>query len=102
MRDLYDRTEACRARYWDIPKDVRIEKGLRFGLGDKNLYFGARVIDFCGELLSRVFRGLYPINIDRFQRLIFMEVPEHLQNHEEVVALLESLISQLEAKLAAV
>ena len=102
LRDLYDRTEACRARYWDIPKDVRIEKGLRFGLGDKNLYFGARVIDFCGELLSRVFRGLYPINIDRFQRLIFMEVPEHLQNHEEVVALLESLISQLEAKLAAV
>lgn len=43
---LYDRTERCRERYWDIPKDVRIEKGLRFPVvGGPDLYSGARVID---------------------------------------------------------
>ena len=38
LRELYDRTEACRLRYWDIPKDVRIEKGLRFDIGDGHTY----------------------------------------------------------------
>jgi restriction system protein len=103
LRDLYDRTEACRTKYWDIPKDVRIEKGLRFGVGDAScLYSGARVIEVCSELLSRAFRGVYPINIDPFQRSFLTELPERLQNHEELVTLLEPHISHLEAKLAAV
>lgn len=53
LRDLYDRTETCRERYWHIPKDVRIDKGLRFGSGDAHMYSGARIIDMSSNLLSR-------------------------------------------------
>src|SRR5580692_5811799 len=57
LQDLYDRTEDCRTRYWDIPKDVRIKKGLRFDIGGELGYSGARVIDAARELLAQAFRG---------------------------------------------
>jgi restriction system protein len=100
LRDLYDRTEACRERYWDIPKDVRIDKGLRFDTGDgKNMYSGARVVDICSEILTKAFRGNYPISVDLFARLSNPRIPESLDDHQEVVTALEPLIADLEAKL---
>ena len=33
VRELYDRIEACRVRYWDIPKGARIAAGLNRLLG---------------------------------------------------------------------
>lgn len=103
LRDLYDRTELCRVRYWDIPKDIRIDKGLRFDVGDgRNAYSGARILDACSEVLRKAFRGNYPIDVDFFTRLSNPLIPENLTSSQGVVAALEPLISDLEAKLNAV
>jgi restriction system protein len=61
LRELYDRVEACRERYWKIPKETRIEHGLRPEVGTVG-YSSVRVVELAGELLSRAFRGTYPID----------------------------------------
>lgn len=42
LRRIYDRIRECRERYWEIPKSVRIEQGLR-GEYDPLAYSGDRV-----------------------------------------------------------
>lgn len=102
LRELYDRTERSRERYWNIPKDVRIEKGLRFDLGDADMYSGARVVEYSGEILARAFRGSYPIQVDLLARVFNPKLPESLNSPEDVVALLEPILAELESKLDAV
>lgn len=102
LRDVYDRTESCRARYWDIPKDVRIERGLRPEVGGEFGYSGARVIEAASELLARAFRGLYPIETDSMHRFTVPGLPERFHSDKDVVAALEPLLSDLETKLASV
>lgn len=102
LRELYDRTDRCRARYWDIPKDIRIEKGLRSEMFDENMYSGARVVESSSEILARAFRASYPIEVDPVQRLYNPGLPERLGCHEDVVAALEPMILDLEARLDAI
>jgi restriction system protein len=101
LRTLYDRTAACRERYWEIPKGVRIKKGLRPYFGSEDLYSGARIVDASNAVLSRAFRGIYPIHVDAFE-YAGIALPERLDNHEDVVRALEPLLTELEAKLASV
>jgi restriction system protein len=101
LRSLYDRTEACRERYWEIPKATRIEKGLRPDFGDENPYSGARIVDAANNILSQAFRGVYPIHLDPYD-FAGISLPERFDNHEGVVSALEPLLCELEAKLAAV
>jgi len=63
LRELFDRAEACRERYWDIPKDKRIAAGLRPEVGAAG-YSGTHVIDIAGELIAKAFRGSYPVEVD--------------------------------------
>ena len=103
LRELYDRTEACNEKYWAIPKYTRIEKGLRFDIGDDNMYSGARIIEVSRDLISRAFRGAYPILVEPLSRMfIEPELPERFDNPEELVAALERMLSDLEFRLAAV
>lgn len=100
LRELYDRIENCNDRYWDIPKDQRIEHGLRPGVGEC-AYSGARVIEPCRDLLSRAFRGLYPVKSEALAALVTPGLPEQINSPEEVVAVVEPMVSELEQKLAA-
>ncbi len=105
LRDLYDRVETCREKYWNIPKDVRIDKGLRFGIGNKHMYSGARIIDMSSNLLSRTFRGSFPVYCNELLEYhlgTVDDMPERLNGPADVIQLLEPLIGELEAKLAAV
>ncbi|WP_205853046.1 restriction endonuclease [Polaromonas sp. AER18D-145] len=43
LRELYDRAEACREGYWEIPKSKRIAQGLRHDVGEWG-YSGARAL----------------------------------------------------------
>jgi len=52
LRDLFDRTEWCRATYWDIPKGKRVRHGLRSGPENDFGYNGAFVVDLCAEQRS--------------------------------------------------
>ena len=102
LKGLYDRTEVCSEQYWDIPKSVRIEKGLRFGDSDERMYSGARVVEMSREFLSRAFRGLYPIPTNVLHRLTIPGLPESSNNQENLTAALERLLADLEAKIATV
>lgn len=48
LRELYDRVEICRERYWNISKEDRIEAGLRPDVGGYS-YSGARTVDCCSK-----------------------------------------------------
>jgi restriction system protein len=98
LRELFDRIEECNDRYWDIPKDQRIEYGLRPEVGEW-AYSGARIIELCRDLLSRAIRGLYPFKTEALTALVTPGLPEQFNLPEEVVAVVEPLVSELEQKL---
>ena len=101
LRELFDRNERCRERYWDTPKDVRIENGLRPDLFSDDTYSGQFVVEVAHDILSKSFRGGFPIEMDMFDQLRARGLPSQMNKHEEVVAALEPLIVELEAKLDA-
>jgi hypothetical protein len=100
LRELYDRVETAKERYWDIPKDVRIVAGLRSEVGEHD-YSGAGIVELCTDILSRAFRGLYPIETDRLMLFRKPDLPDYFINAEEVVGTLEPIVVELEGKLAA-
>ena len=102
LRDLFDRANACRSRYWEIPKRIRIDKGLRPEMGDASNYSGASVVEVTEKYLTRAFRGLYPIQVDFFDRLrLCRPLPEYFANPGEVFSTFERVIIELEEKLDA-
>lgn len=102
LRDLFDRTESCRNRYWDIPKGIRIDTGLRPDLGDADVYSGAFVTEVTEKYLTRAFRGTFPIPVDPFDTMKFSRpLPEILANPGEVLAAFDYIILELEEKLNA-
>lgn len=98
LRDLYDRVGVCKDRYWNIPKEARIEYGLRPEFGEHN-YYGTRVIDMCVDLLTRAFRGIYPFQSEDLQAFLMFGRDKTFDSPQEIVELVELLVSELEAKL---
>lgn len=100
LKELFDRNVKCRMQYWDIPKDKRIENGLRPGLFDYLNYSGARVVDFVDKYLGLAFRGAFPINVDPIDALLVSEtLPNTILDVNEAFLALEPLIVGLEKKL---
>ncbi|MFM0072621.1 restriction endonuclease [Paraburkholderia sediminicola] len=96
FRELLERIEASRERYWDIPKSVRIDHGLRQEVGDG--YSAFFVLHTADEVMGKAIRGVYPItDLVRFQ---YLKTPLVLSSPEEVLAYLEPLIADLESRLA--
>ncbi|ARW11835.1 restriction endonuclease [Acetobacter pasteurianus NBRC 101655] len=101
LRDLFDRTEKCRERYWDLPKGVRIEHGLRPDLFSDDTYSGQFVVEAASNVISKASRGIFPIESDISDRIKAPSLPALLFNYGEVVAVLEPLLAELESKLNA-
>lgn len=99
LRELYDRIEECNDRYWDIPKDQRIEHGLRPDVGAFG-YSGTHIIEICRDLLSRSFRGLYPFTTEILAALVSPGLSGPYNSPEEVVAVVEPMVNELEKKLS--
>ncbi len=101
LRELFDRVERCNDRYWEIPKEDRIKHGLRFdtGGGDDHLYSGARVVEVCRELLSRGFRGVYPINEEVLPIISTPTLPAKFESPEDIIAAVRLMVVELEEKL---
>jgi hypothetical protein len=100
LRELFDRAEACRERYWDIPKDKRIEAGLRPEVGAAG-YSGMHVIGIASELIAKAFRGSYPIEADGLGALVMFGSARHFSTASEILSYLEPLIAEFETRLAA-
>ena len=100
LKELYDRNADCKFKYWEIPKDLRIEGGLRPGFVDVFHYSGARVVDFVDKYLGLAFRGAFPIQIDPFDTLLVSNaLPQVVLDVSEVFVVLEPLVIELEQKL---
>jgi restriction system protein len=100
LRELYDRVEQCNDRYWEIPKDMRIEDDLRPEVQEIG-YSGARVIDACRDLLSRASRGLYPFRCEAGASVFLPVLQQEFQSATQVVQVVKTFVQELEAKLTA-
>ncbi|CAH6918965.1 Restriction endonuclease [Vibrio chagasii] len=100
VRELYDRKDVCKERYWDIPKSVRQEHGLRPELGDSAMaYSGNRVLDYCEHIFIKAFRGIFPFESREFVSLYINGAPNEYTSMQQVYDVLEPLVSDLEARL---
>lgn len=102
LRELFDRVEICKNRYWDIPKQQRIEFGLREDVTTWELdYSGARSMELCQEMLTKAFRGVYPFSAESLQALVVFGRENQFASAAEVAEIVEKLVSELEVKLDA-
>ncbi|MYL83438.1 restriction endonuclease [Desulfovibrio aerotolerans] len=100
LRELYDRVEVCRERYWSISKQDRIEAGLRpdsCGFG----YSGDHIVRCCSALLARAFRGIYPFQSDSLEEVVLFGEDKIFESSKEVIEIVEKLTGELEGKLDA-
>lgn len=101
---IYERVENARELYWELPKQFRIECGLRFDIGESN-YSGAHVVEVAGEVLSKALRGKFPIEVTQWDLLRLRgdlgseNLLIVLSNQHDVFEFLEPPISNLERKL---
>lgn len=98
IRDLYDRIESCRTRYWDIPKDQRINHGLRAEVYVRG-YSGADTIRTSIEILSRAMRGVYPFQCDEVAAFLQFGKDHEFKSSTHVIESLEPMVRELEHRL---
>jgi restriction system protein len=97
LRELFDRNESCKERYWDIPKDERIAHGLRDEMPG---YSGARIVEYAADVLAKALRGVYPVETETPYAFATPGARRNFSSAEEVVAILEPIIRELEARIA--
>jgi hypothetical protein len=100
LRELHERVERCNARYWEIPKDKRIEDGLRPDFGNI-FYSGARIIDLCRDLLSRGSLGRFPFRSEELAVYLMPKLQQDFLSTTQVVQTVDELVQELETKLDA-
>lgn len=99
LHDLQNRVDKCRERYWDLPKDFRIDQDLRPDVGLSG-YSGSYVIQAVEAALNEAFRGRFPI--DAKTTLLAAVRPNLFPTAADPAALFRSLdpmITDLEARL---
>lgn len=98
LRELYDRVEMCRKRYWNISKSDRIQAGLRPDFGEYS-YSSTRAIDCCSDLLARAFRGNYPFQSGSLEIFARFGNDKNFESPEEIIEIVEGLTKELEGRL---
>lgn len=98
LRELYDRIEVCRQQYWDIPKNLRIDHGLREDVGVYG-YSGARVVELCLDLVTSAFRGTYPFQTDSIDAFFEFGKDKQFSSAEDVIGIVAPKVDELENNL---
>lgn len=99
LRELYDRIELSRERYWEIPKETRIKYGLRPSVEDVG-FSSIQFMDLARDLLTKAFRGTFPISSDEVGAFLIPGFLRQFANGEELIAILEPMVVDLETRLA--
>ncbi len=108
LRKLFARVQSARERYWELPKDLRIEHGLRGEVGDL-AYMGGQVInslDACVKsALLLGFPVLYdatltPLTYHTSQRFEGGEETSEFENPNELAEFVANELADLERRLA--
>jgi hypothetical protein len=100
LRELFDRIEACRVRYWDLPKGARIEAGLRPDAGGGG-FSGNIIVELASDLLAKALRGSYPVTLDSMQGLAVFGEDRQFASVAEILSVVAPMIVDLEVRLAA-
>lgn len=100
FRDLYDRIERCKTKYWSLDKSVRIACGLRPDVGEYG-YSGTSIIEISEKLVSLAFRGSFPIEVDQFDRMGIAGIQERYSGNSDLYESIDILISELENRIEA-
>lgn len=98
LRDLYNRVEDCKDRYWSIPKSVRIDVGLRPDSGDYG-YSGNVMINLVRDLISLSNRGQFPFSSDAVEAFFVTGFSKEFHSQQDVFEYAEPLIVELERLL---
>jgi restriction system protein len=103
FRDLFDRFLVCKEKYWNIPKHIRIEHGLRCDVFDLG-YSGYWVLQVGEDLMIKGVRGEYPIipcyaNLENLSCIIEQEVPQKIESLKELVDVITPLVGNFETKI---
>ena len=101
LRELFDRAERCRVRYWALPKGVRIEAGLRPDIGSGDAYSGNVVVELASDLLGKALRGSYPFVLETMQGWAIFGEDRQFTSATEILTVLEPMIVDLEKRLSA-
>lgn len=99
IRELLERIESAKDRYWNIPKGVRTEHGLRPEVGDVG-YSAFLILHTANEIMGKAIRGIYPITEVTPFELTITKSPPVFSSPQEVLAYLEPIIIDLENRLA--
>lgn len=104
LREAYDRILECKNIYWDFPKWLRIAHDLRPDICEVG-YSGSNVIEMLEDLATKGFRGVYPIfpsdlHVSISETLASQKLPSEIESLDELIDLMEKMLSVLEAKLA--
>ena len=103
LRDIFDRVVKCKESYWDIPKSVRIEHDLRPEVGAVG-YSGDWAIKLAEDIVTKGFRGEYPISPEREHLMIAptlaeRPLPNEIKSLKELVEIADEIASTLENKI---
>ena len=101
LRELFDLAEACRTRYWDLPKDARIEAGLRPHFGGGDPISGNHIVELASDLLAKALRGNYPVILDSIEGFATFGEDRQFASATEILSVVEPMLIDLEARLAA-
>ena len=101
LRELFDRAESCRVRYWGLPKDARIESGLRPGFGGGDTYSGNVVAELATDLLGKALRSSYPFVLESMQGFAMFGEDRKFESAKEIITAIEPMIVDLEVRLSA-
>jgi restriction system protein len=100
LRALQERVDACKARYWALPKDHRIAHGLRPDVAAPG-YSGTAVMEAVQSGLNGAFRGQFPVKYDDLVMAVHPEYCPPGDSPEELAKGLQRLMDELEARLDA-
>ena len=103
LRDTYDRLMQCKDDYWEIPKAVRIEYGLRPEVADVG-YSGDWAIKVAEDLVSKGLRGTYPIVPDEMhlhidEAIIGQSIPKQIDTLNDLLGTVSPIVLALEEKI---
>jgi hypothetical protein len=99
LRELFDLAEACRVRYWDLPKGARIETGLRPDVGGGDLYSGNHIVELSSDLLAKALRGMYPVTLTSMEGFVTFGEDRTFGSAQEILSVVEPMLIDLDTRL---
>lgn len=97
--ELLNRLERCHYLYWELPKQFRIEAGLKLDGPDN--YSSDMAMRFSKDILREAKFGSYPIVMGPALPLMFPPFSKKMENLEDVVEVVNAVVTDLEKRLDA-